>query len=108
MFLGWIAPGLSRAAGMASPRVCCSPNGGLEPILGECHPHGAAQIRRGIAVRGSKTVSAPRFLPHRVFVPTELCPEFCPTGVPAEPLQFRCDDLLEFHNVSREFADTFR
>jgi hypothetical protein len=39
-------------------------------------------------------------------------PDFRPTGIMPHPgpgpLQFRGDDLLELHNVSREFADTFR
>jgi hypothetical protein len=69
MFLGWIAPGLSRAVDMASPTMCRDPNGGFGKILGECHPHGAAQIRRGIAVRGGERVGGPRFSSHRSFTP---------------------------------------
>jgi hypothetical protein len=74
MFFARIAPGLSRAVDMASPTMCGDPNGGFRTILGECHPQGAAQMRRGMAVRGSESVGAPRFSPHRIFVPLEFCP----------------------------------
>jgi hypothetical protein len=62
-----------------------------------------AKSRFGVAKRWAR----------RDFRPTGFFPTgFSPTGVLSRPgpgpLQFRGDDLLELHNVSREFADTFR
>ncbi len=72
---------------------------------GQSHPHGAAQIRREIAPDERGPSSARRDLR-----PTDpgLAPTNWVVDPSAGPLQFRSDHLLEFHNVSREFADTFR
>ena len=49
--IGEIAPGLSRAVGMASPMACLNTSSGFGTIFNGYRPHGTAQIRRGITIR---------------------------------------------------------
>jgi hypothetical protein len=47
---GQIAPDLSRSVRVASIEGCMRTELGIEAHLGQCRPHGAAQIRRGLLV----------------------------------------------------------
>src|SRR5258708_7917987 len=55
---------LSRSVEVASPRGRTNSNDGFTPNFIGCHPHGAAQIRRGLVVGAGGFLGAPRFSPY--------------------------------------------
>jgi hypothetical protein len=97
---------------MVPPTMCRNPNAGFGTILVKAIP--TARLKSGADTPNERGPSSAR----RDFRPTEPWASIdfgrprpathWVADLSAAPLQFRCDDLLEFDNVSREFADTFR
>src|SRR5258708_13940714 len=56
---------LSRSVEVASPRGRTNSNDGFTPNFIGRHPHGAAQIRRGLVVGAGGFLGVPRFSPYR-------------------------------------------